>query len=238
MKFHDLSIKLFADGADKAHILDLNAKPYIKGLTTNPSLMKKAGIKDYEAFARDILETVTEKPISFEVVADTFPEMERQARTIAGWGSNVYVKIPVTNSKGEPSTPLIRTLSRDGVKLNVTALLTAAQAMCVAHSLNPAVPSIVSVFAGRIADTGLDPVWMMRECKAALASCRSAELLWASTREALNIFQAESCGADIITAPPDILDKAMKFGGMGLNELSLETVKMFLRDATQAGFTI
>jgi len=235
---NDLKVQIYADGADKAGILDLYAKPYIKGLTTNPSLMKKAGIKDYEAFARDILQTVTAKPISLEVFSDEFSEMKRQALKIAAWGKNVYVKIPITNSRGESSIPLIRELAAQRVQLNVTAILTVAQVQAVAGALNPAVPSVVSVFAGRIADTGVDPMPLMRECVAVLAGHPKAELLWASVREVLNILQAEACGCAIVTVPHDILAKAAKMIGLDLAAVSLDTVKMFLKDSTDAGFKL
>ena len=235
---NDLKIQLYADGADKAGILDLYAKPYIKGLTTNPSLMKKAGIKDYEAFAKDILQTVTAKPISLEVFTDDFTDMKRQALKISAFGKNVYTKIPITNSRGDSSLPLIKELAAQGVKLNVTALLTLKQVAGVAEALNPAVPSVVSVFAGRIADTGVDPVPLMRACGALLEGHQKAELLWASTREVLNIFQAEECGCAIITVPHDILGKAAKMYGMDLTELSLDTVKMFTKDAADCGFKL
>ncbi len=234
----DLKIQLFADGADKAGILDLYAKPYIKGLTTNPSLMKKAGIKDYEAFAKDILQTVTAKPISLEVFSDEFSEMRRQAAKIKSWGANVYVKIPITNSRGESSLPLIRDLGQEGVKLNVTALFSLKQVAGVAAALNPAVPSVVSVFAGRIADSGVDPMPLMRACVPLLEGQPKAELLWASTREVLNLFQAEECGCQIITVPHDILAKAAKMLGMTLDALSLDTVKTFVKDSTDAGFKL
>ena len=235
---NDLKIQLYADGADKAGILDLYAKPYIKGLTTNPSLMKKAGIKDYEAFAKDILQTVTAKPISLEVFTDDFTDMKRQALKISAFGKNVYTKIPITNSRGDSSLPLIKELASQGVKLNVTALLTLKQVAGVAEALNPAVPSVVSVFAGRIADTGVDPVPLMRACGALLEGHQKAELLWASTREVLNIFQAEECGCAIITVPHDILGKAAKMYGTDLTELSLDTVKMFTKDAADCGFKL
>ncbi len=234
----DLKVQIYADGADKAGILDLYAKPYIKGLTTNPTLMKKAGIKDYEAFARDILKTVTAKPISLEVFSDEFPEMRRQAMMIKSWGANVYVKIPITNSKGESSLPLVKELAQEGVKLNVTAILTLAQVRGVAEALNPTVPSVVSVFAGRIADTGVDPMPIMRASLALLEGQPKSELLWASTREVLNLFQAEECGCAIITVPHDILAKAAKLIGFDLAALSLDTVKMFLKDSTDAGFKL
>lgn len=233
-----LKVHLYADGADKAGILDLYAKPYIKGLTTNPTLMNKAGIKDYEAFARDILQTVTAKPISLEVFTDDLVDMKRQALKIASWGKNVYVKIPITNSVGVSCIPLIRELAAQGVKLNVTALLTLAQVRDVAAALNPAVPSVVSVFAGRIADTGVDPVPMMRACGALLEGQPEAELLWASVREVLNIIQADECGCKIVTVPHDILAKAAKMLGTDLTALSLDTVKMFAKDAAAAGYKL
>ena len=233
-----LKIHLYADGADKAGILDLYAKPYIKGLTTNPTLMKKAGIKDYEAFARDILQTVTVKPISLEVFSDDFTEMKRQALKIASWGKNVYVKIPITNSRGETSIPLIRELSAQGVQLNITAILTLAQVRDVAGALDPKVPSVVSIFAGRIADTGVDPMPIMRESRKILAGQPKAQLLWASVREVLNIVQAEQSGCHIVTVQHDILAKAAKLLSMDLAELSLDTVKMFANDAASAGYKL
>jgi transaldolase len=235
---NDLKIQLYADGADKAGILDLYAKPYIKGLTTNPTLMNKAGIKDYEAFSKDILQTVKTKPISLEVFTDDLVDMKRQALKISSWGSNVYTKIPITNSVGVSCLPLIKELGKEGVKLNVTALLTLKQVQGVAEALNPAVPSVVSVFAGRIADTGVDPVPMVRACGALLEGQPKAELLWASTREVLNIFQAQDAGCAIITVPHDILSKAAKMLGNDLTALSLDTVKMFAKDAASAGFKL
>lgn len=233
-----LSVRLFADGADKAGILSLNANPLIQGLTTNPSLMRKAGISNYEAFAKEVLQSVTTKPISFEVFSDEFPEMRRQGLKIATWGKNVYVKIPITNSRGESALPLVRELAAQGVQLNVTALLTLDQVRGVAEALNPAVPSVVSVFAGRIADTGVDPEPMMRACGALLYNQPKAELLWASVREVLNIFQADRCGCKIVTVPHDILAKAIKMVGTDLTALSLDTVKMFAKDAAEAGFSV
>ena len=234
----DLKVKLYADGADKAGMLKLNADPLIQGLTTNPSLMRKAGISDFEAFARDILQTITVKPLSLEVFSDEFPEMKRQGLKINGWGKNVYVKIPITNSRGDSSLPLIKELASEGVKLNVTALLTVEQVKGVAAALNPKVPAVVSVFAGRIADTGVDPVGIMTESKKILAGLSQAELLWASVREVLNIFQSNDCGCHIVTVPHDILAKAQKMTGMDLTALSLDTVKMFSVDATAAGFKL
>jgi len=238
LNLNTLKIHIYADGADKAGILDLYAKPYIKGLTTNPTLMKKAGITDYEAFARDILQTVTAKPISLEVFADDFPEMKRQALRIAGWGKNVYVKIPITNTRAESAVPLIRELAAQGVQLNITAILTLEQVRAVAAVLNPAVPSVVSIFAGRIADTGVDPMPIMRESRQILAGQPKAELLWASVREVLNIVQAEQSGCHIVTVQHDILAKAAKLLGMDLGALSLDTVKMFANDAASAGYKL
>jgi transaldolase len=235
---NDLKVQLYADGADKAGILDLYAKPYIKGLTTNPTLMKKAGIADYEAFAKDILQTVTAKPISLEVFSDDFSEMKRQALKIAGWGKNVYVKIPITNSRRETSIPLIRELAASGVQLNITAILTLEQVRDVAAALNPAVPSVVSIFAGRIADTGVDPMAIMRESRGLLTGQPRAQLLWASVREVLNIVQAEQSGCHIVTVQHDILAKAAKLLGMDLGELSLDTVRMFANDAASAGYKL
>jgi len=234
----NLKVKLFADGADKAGMLQLNANPLIKGMTTNPSLMRKVGVTDFEAFARDLLQHITEKPISFEVFSDEFPEMRRQGLKIKSWAKNVYVKIPITNTRGESSLPLIRELAQEGVKLNVTAILTLEQVKGVSQALNPKVPSVVSVFAGRIADTGVDPIPQMRECKKLLTGLPQAELLWASVREVLNIFQADDCGCEIVTVPHDILAKAMKMVGTDLKALSLDTVKMFLKDSTAAGFKL
>ena len=236
----DLSVRIFADGADKAGILNLNANPLIKGMTTNPTLMRKAGITDYEAFAKDILQSVTTKPISFEVFSDEFPEMRRQALKISRWAANVYTKIPITNTRGESSLPLIRELGQEGVKLNVTAILTLEQVRGVAGVLNPNVPSVVSVFAGRIADTGVDPIPHMRESLGLLRLLGQpkAELLWASVREVLNLFQADDCGCHIVTVPHDILNKAIKLVGTELKALSLDTVKMFAADAGAAGFAL
>lgn len=234
----NLTVKIFADGADKAGMLSLNSNPLIRGMTTNPTLMRKAGIKDYEAFAKDILSAVTAKPISFEVFSDEFPEMRRQAMKIASWQKNVYVKIPITNTGGESSLPLVRQLAGDGVQLNITAILTLEQVRGTAEALNPAVPSVVSVFAGRIADTGRDPDPIMRQSLELLERLPKAELLWASVREVLNIFQADECGCHIVTVPHDILGKALKLSGMDLGALSLDTVKMFAQDAQAAGFSV
>jgi transaldolase len=238
MKLEDLRVKIYADGADKRAFVELNRNPLIRGMTTNPTLMHKAGLSDYESFARDVLETIRDKPISFEVFADEFEEMRRQALKIRSWQDNVYVKIPITNTRGDSALALVRDLTREGVKVNVTALLTLAQVRAVSKSLDPSVPAIVSVFAGRIADTGVDPVPLMREATAVLDALPRAELLWASVREVLNIFQADSCGCDIVTVTHDILQKALKLAGRGLDEMSLDTVKMFAADAQAAGFRL
>jgi transaldolase len=233
-----LKIKIFADGADKQGMLDLYANPLIKGMTTNPTLMRKAGIADYEAFAKDVLETVKSKPISFEVFADDFTEMHRQALRMRDWQSNVYVKIPVMNPAGKSAVGLIRDLSSQGVKLNVTAILSERQIEQVAAALDPRVPSVVSIFAGRIADTGRDPMPVMRASHKLLRNLPKAEVLWASVREVFNIFQAAEAGAHIVTAPHEILRKAIEMCGRDLDDLSLDTVKMFDRDAKAAGYKL
>jgi transaldolase len=238
ISLNTLKIQIYADGADKAGILGLYAKPYIKGFTTNPSLLKRSGVKDYEAFAREILQTVAAKPISLEVFSDDFPEMKRQALKIAAWGKNVYVKIPITNSRGDSSLPLIRELAVQKVQLNITALFTLGQVRDVAGALNPAVPSVVSVFAGRIADSGRDPMPLLRASRALLEGQPKAELLWASVREVLNILQAEESGCHIVTVPHDILGKAAKLLGMDLGALSLDTVRMFAKDAADVGYKL
>jgi transaldolase len=232
------AIKIFADGASLASMLESARDPRIAGFTTNPTLMRKAGVADYRAFAREVLAEIRDKPISFEVFADDADGMRRQAREIATWGDNVYVKTPVTNTRGEPSTDLIRELSAAGVKLNVTALCTVDQVRAVSAALAGGAPSVISVFAGRIADTGRDPIPLMRE---ALAICRAAdrriELLWASPREVLNIAQAAAIGCDIITCTPDLLAK-LALHGKDLAAFSLETVQMFHRDAEAAGYKL
>jgi transaldolase len=233
----NLSVKIFADGADLEGMTSLYKNPMIRGLTTNPTLMRKAGIKDYESFAKEVLQVVKDKPISFEVFSDEFQEMRRQALKIRDWQSNVFVKIPISNSRGESSIPLISELAKEGTQLNLTAILTLAQVRAVAAALQPKLASVVSVFAGRIADTGRDPMPLMRASKALLVDLPKAELLWASVREVLNIVQADEGGCDIVTVPHDILGKAMKLVGMDLTELSLDTVKMFSKDAEAAGFT-
>ncbi len=236
-KASDLKVKIFADGADKAGILRLYANPLIKGFTTNPTLMRKAGISDYEVFARDMLATVPDRPISFEVCADEFDEMARQAKRIAAWGENVYVKIPITNTRSESSLPLIRELAQGGIKVNVTALMTYQQVCGAASALAGGPPACVSVFAGRIADTGRDPLPMMVEAVKTLAAQPQIELIWASPRELLNVFQADDIGCHIITITHDILAK-LSLIGKDLDEYSLETVKMFYDDASRAGFAI
>jgi transaldolase len=232
-----LKVKIFADGADKANMLDMYAKPYIEGLTTNPTLMRKAGIADYRAFCKDILNYIRNKPLSLEVLADEFPEMERQALEIASWADNVFVKIPVTNTKRESCGPLIRRLTDRRVKLNVTAVMTLAQVQEVAGALNPATASYVSVFAGRIADTGTDPVPVMAKAIEILKSNPRAELMWASSRELLNIFQADAVGCHVITVTKDVLSK-LSLVGHDLTDFSLDTVKMFYDDARRAGYTL
>jgi transaldolase len=234
----DLPIKIFADGADREGIASLNAKPYIQGMTTNPTLMRKVGVADYEKFAREVLEVVKEKPISFEVFSDEFPEMRRQALMIGKWQENVYVKIPITNTRGDSALPLITELSGEGVKLNITAILTREQVQGVAKAVKRDVPCVVSVFAGRVADTGVNPMPLMKDSLAMLKDLPQAELLWASVREVLNIFQAAQCGCDIVTVPHDILDKVATLGGMDLAELSLDTVRTFHKDAVAAGFNL
>lgn len=236
-KVEDLKVKIFADGADKAGMLEMYAEPFIKGLTTNPTLMKKAGIADYRAFCRDILESIKDKPLSFEVFSDDFAEMERQAMEIASWGDNVYVKIPVTNTKQEPCYDLVKKLAEKKVKMNVTAIMTLAQVRDVVASLDPNVPSYVSVFAGRIADTGRDPVPLMKASVEMLKVAPAAELIWASPRELLNIFQADDVGCQVITVTNDILKK-LSMVGYDLNEYSLDTVKMFYNDAVVAGYKL
>lgn len=230
-------IKLYADGADIEGMIEEYKKGIASGFTTNPTLMKKAGVKSYEEFAKSALKAIPDLPISFEVFSDDFSGMEREARKIGGWGDNVYIKIPVTNTKGESTAPLVKMLSDDGLKLNVTAILTVDQVKTVAKALSHSTPSIVSVFAGRIADTGIDPIPIMKESVKILKSNPKAELLWASTRELLNLIQAESCGCHIITITNDVLKK-VPLVGKDLRELSLETVQMFYNDAKGAGYKI
>ncbi|MBI4356156.1 MAG: transaldolase [Candidatus Omnitrophica bacterium] len=232
-----LRVKIFADGAELSGIAELAQRPYIRGFTTNPTLMRKAGVTDYRAFARKVLQLVGGRPVSFEVFSDEFAEMERQANEIASWGENVYVKIPVTNTLGDFAGPLIRRLSSSRVQVNVTALTTVEQVAEVAGCLSPETKSCVSVFAGRVADTGRDPVPLMAEAVAALRSCPAAELIWASPRELLNLIQADTVGCHIITMTNELLAK-LPLLGKDLVAFSLETVQMFRQDALKAGFTI
>ncbi len=233
----DLNVKIFADGADISGMMEMYSKPYIMGLTTNPTLMKMAGISDYKSFALDVLSKITDKPISFEVFSDDFYEMEDQALEISSLGSNVYVKLPVTNTKSEPIYNLIDKLSNQNVKMNITAIMTIDQVKNVVEKLNPSIPSYISVFAGRIADTGLDPIPLMKESLEIMKINSSAELIWASPRELLNIFQADEIGCHVITVTNNILNK-LSLVGKDLNEYSLDTVKMFYNDAKSAGFSI
>jgi transaldolase len=236
-KIEELRIQIFADGADKVRMLEMNAKPFIRGLTTNPTLMKKAGIADYRAFCKEILTHIKVKPVSFEVFSDDFSVMERQAMEIASWGENVYVKIPISNTKGQTCYELVDQLSARGVKVNVTAIMTLAQVRDVLAALKQNVPSYISVFAGRIADTGRDPLPIMAAAVAMLKINPLAELIWASPRELLNIFQAEQIGCHVITVTDDILNK-LKLVGYDLDNYSLDTVSMFYNDAKAAGFTL
>jgi transaldolase len=232
-----LTIKIFADGADLKGMKEAASRPLIKGFTTNPTLMRQAGVSDYKQFALDVLKLIPDRPVSFEVFADDFPTMEAQGREIASWGDNVYVKVPVTNTKGEFAGPLLTRLSAAGIKLNVTAITTNEQVKRVAAALAKDVPAIVSVFAGRIADTGRDPVPLMREAVSLLKDRPRAELLWASPRELLNIFQADEIGCHIITVTADVIRK-LALVGKDLDDYSLETVAMFHKDALSAAFTI
>ena len=233
----DLKIKIFADGADREGMLELYRNPLIAGFTTNPTLMRKAGIADYRAFALDILEEIIDRPISFEVFSDEFDEMERQAREIASWGKNVNVKIPVTNTRGEESYGLVHRLSHAGVRVNVTAMMTLEQVRQVGTAVAGGESCYVSVFAGRVADTGRDPVPMMAAAVELLRPYDNAELLWASPRELLNLFQADAIGCHIITVTHDVLKK-LALVGKDLGEYSLETVEMFYEDAREAGYEL
>jgi len=232
-----LKVKIFADGADLNAMIEAKKDGIVKGFTTNPTLMKKNGIKDYEAFAKEVLKHITDTPISFEVFSDDFDDMERQAKLIASWGKNVNVKIPITNTKRESSISLVKKLSSEGLSLNITAILTLEQVKAVSEVLNPNVFSIVSVFAGRIADTGRDPVPYMLEAANILKPIKNANLLWASSRELLNIYQAEATGCHIITVTYDILKK-LKNVNKGLADLSLDTVQMFHKDASESGYKV
>jgi transaldolase len=233
----NFKIKLFADGADLGGIMEMAKNPLISGFTTNPTLMRKAGVLDYKHFSLEVLKIVTGRPVSFEVFADDFPTMEKQAREIASWGFNVYVKIPVTNTKGKFAGPLIKKLSSEGIRLNVTALLSLEQVENVTEALDINTPAIISVFAGRVADTGRDPVPLMQKALLIMAAKPKSELIWASPRELLNIFQADDIGCHIITATNDILKK-LALVGKDLEEYSLETVEMFYGDAKAAGYSI
>jgi len=232
-----LKVKIYADGADKSGMLQLYRNPLIKGFTTNPTLMRQAGIADYRSFAHEIIQAIPDRPISFEVFADSFPEMERQALEVASWGDNVYVKIPITDTRGQPSNDLVRRLAHIGTKLNVTALLALDQVRDISVCLAEGSSSYVSVFAGRIADTGRDPMPIMAAAVELLRPYSNIELIWASPRELLNIFQADAVGCHIITVTYDVLKK-LSLVGKDLHEYSLETVKMFYEDAQKAGYTL
>jgi transaldolase len=233
----DLKVAIFADGAEKAGMLEMYAKPYIKGFTTNPTLMRKAGVSDYESFARDILRAIPDRPISFEVFADDFSEMARQAREIAAWGENIRVKIPITNTRRESTLALCERLTQEGIPLNITAVFTLEQVQAVVDAVKGGAPAYVSVFAGRIADTGVDPVPVMAEAVRRLATAPNTQLIWASPRELLNIFQADAIGCHIITVTNDILQK-LSLVGKDLGDYSLDTVKMFYNDGMAAGFAL
>jgi transaldolase len=232
-----LNVKIFADGAELNGILELYRNPHITGFTTNPTLMRKSGISDYEKFSCQILEHIVDRPISFEVFSDEFDEMERQARKIAAWGKNVYVKIPVTNTRRESSVDLVHRLALEGVQLNVTALMTLEQVSVISQALEGHAPSYISVFAGRIADTGRDPMPLMKEAVEIMSPYGTQELIWASPRELLNIFHADEIGCHVITVTHDILKK-LSLLGKDLDEYSLDTVKMFHEDALKAGYRL
>jgi transaldolase len=234
---NSLKVKIFADGADRAAILELYRNPLIQGFTTNPTLMRKAGVIDYEAFAKEILHEIKDRPISFEVFSDEFKEMESQALKLASWGDNVYVKIPITNTRGESAVPLIGRLAKLGVKVNATAILTLDQVRETANSMSGGPPSVISVFAGRIADTGLDPLPIMKAALETVAPRSNIEVIWASPREVFNIVQADQIRCHIITVTPDLLKKLPMLGTQ-LPALSLDTVKMFHRDAVAAGYKL
>lgn len=233
----ELNVKIFADGADRESMLSMNKNPLVQGLTTNPTLMNKAGIGDYRSFALDVLQEINLKPISFEVFSDEFFEMKKQALEIASWGSNVYVKIPITNTRGESSVALVQELVKENVKVNSTAIFTLEQVREISEVLSPVVPSYVSVFAGRIADTGVDPIPLMSDVISELDRLDKCEVIWASPRELLNIFHADSIGCHVITVTNDILKK-IHLIGRDLSEYSLETVQMFYDDAVSAGYKL
>lgn len=234
---NNLQVKIFADGANLNEIVEMNSNPLIKGLTTNPTLMKKAGVKNYKSFALEVLSIVTYKPISFEVFSDDLDEMYRQALQIASWGENVFVKIPITNSHGVSTHKLVADLVKDNVRINVTAIMTIEQVRLISKSLRSDVPNYVSVFAGRIADTGINPIQIIEQSLDILRPIESSELIWASPRELLNIFQASDIGCHVITATTDILNK-LNLVGYDLNQYSLDTVRMFYNDATESNFYI
>jgi transaldolase len=234
---NDLKVKLFADGANLNGIIEMYEKPYIKGLTTNPSLMRKAGITNYRSFAREVLQVVKNKPISFEVFSDDFGEMIRQAEEIASWADNIYVKIPITNTKGDSTFPVVNHLSGLGCKLNITAILTVEQVRLISQALNPSISSFVSIFAGRIADTGRDPEITISKSISYLSYLPYVEVIWASPRELLNVFQAENLGCHIITATNDLLHK-LNLIDKDLTDYSLETVKMFKNDADESQYSL
>src|SRR5215471_16445877 len=237
-KLSDLKIKLFTDGADKAQILDMAKQPWVTGFTTNPSLLKKAGVADYEAYARDLVAAVPDRHISFEVFSDDVPEMVAQGRVIAAWGKNVYVKLPVTNTRGEPLFEAVRTLSREGVNINMTAIFTADQVARAVDALAGGAPACVSVFAGRLADFGIDYRPLMRDAVARARATPNVEIIWASTREVFNVVEADEMGCHIITAPADILKKLPALGTRSAAELSLDAVKAFRADAVAAGLAL
>lgn len=230
-------VKIFADGADRASILELADNPWIRGFTTNPTLMRKAGIADYEAFGKSLAQTIPDRPFSFEVLSDDFDEMEQQALQIAGWGENIYVKIPITDTLGRSSAPLLKRLADQGVKLNVTALMTVDQVDDIVPSLRSGPPSCISIFAGRIADTGADPLLVLRQALSRIRAFPQIELIWASPRELFNVVQADAIGCHIITVTHDLLKK-LPLLGRDLTEYSLDTVKMFVNDARAANFTL
>jgi transaldolase len=232
-----LKIKLFADGAEIDNMIEMASMPHIAGLTTNPTLMRKAGVSDYQSFAKSVLKEITQKPVSFEVFSDELDEMERQANTIASWGENVYIKIPITNTLGHSTSKLIGKLAKQGIKVNVTAVFSDNQVLRISEELREDVPSYVSIFAGRIADTGIDPVPIVKRALSRLSSKTSCEVIWASPRELLNVFQANDAGCHIITATSDVLAK-LNLVGKDLDDYSLDTVKMFYSDAQKSGYLV
>jgi len=238
LKLSDLKVKLFTDGADKAQILEMAAKPWIKGFTTNPSLLKKAGVRDYADYGRDLVAAVPDRHISFEVLSDDIPEMVAQARVIAAWGANVYTKLPVTTTRGEPLFAAVRTLSREGVKVNMTAIFTPEQVVQAIDALSGGAPACVSVFAGRLGDLGIDYHPVMRDAVARARQTPNVEIIWASTREVFNVVEAERMGCHIITAPADVLKKLPALGTLSAAELSLGAVKAFREDALAAGLSL